>query len=145
VPLNKAIELAEQMQLDLVEVAPDATPPVCRIMDFGKFQYEKQRRERKARKQQKVIEVKQIRLTPSIDDHHLGFKIRDARGWIVDGMKVRFSIKFKGRQNLHPELGRDRLLNIAEELKDVAQVEQAPMLEGSTMFMTLAPQSEKKT
>jgi translation initiation factor IF-3 len=113
-------------------------------MDFGKFQYEKQRRERKARKQQKVIEVKEIRLTPSTDDHHLGFKVRDARKWIQEGMKVRFSIKFKGRQNLHPELGRTRLQNIAEDLKDVAAVEQGPNMEGTTMHMMLAPHGDKK-
>jgi translation initiation factor IF-3 len=144
VSLTRALEMAEESHLDLVEVAPNANPPVCRIMDFGKFQYEKQRRERKARKQQKVVEVKQIRLSPSTDDHHLGFKIRDARRWIEDGMKVRFSIRFRGRQNLHPELGRERLISIAEELKDVAQVEQHPSLEGSTMLMVLAPQGEKK-
>jgi translation initiation factor IF-3 len=144
VTLVRALEMAEENHLDLVEVAPNANPPVCRIMDFGKFQYEKQRRERKARKQQKVVEVKQIRLSPSTDDHHLGFKIRDARRWIEEGMKVRFSIRFRGRQNLHPELGRERLKSIANELKDVAQVEQHPSLEGSTMLMVLAPQSEKK-
>jgi translation initiation factor IF-3 len=144
VSLSKALELAEAAQLDLVEVAPDANPPVCRIMDFGKFQYEKQRRERKARKQQKVVEVKEIRLTPSTDDHHLGFKVRDARRWIQEGMKVRISIKFKGRQNLHPQLGRERLQNIAEELKDVAAIEQAPSMEGTTMLMILAPQSGEK-
>lgn len=145
VSLSRAIELAEAAQLDLVEVAPEANPPVCRIMDFGKFLYERQRRERKARKQQKIIEVKEIRLTPATDEHHLGFKIRDARKWIQDGMKVRISIRFRGRQNLHPQLGRERLQNIAEELKDVAQVEQAPNQEGSTMAMLLAPLGEKKS
>ncbi len=145
VSLSRAIELAETAQLDLVEVAPEANPPVCRIMDFGKFLYERQRRERKARKQQKIIEVKEIRLTPATDEHHLGFKIRDARKWIQDGMKVRISIRFRGRQNLHPQLGRERLQNIAEELKDVAQVEQAPNQEGSTMAMLLAPLGEKKS
>jgi translation initiation factor IF-3 len=145
VSLTRALELAEAAQLDLVEVAPEANPPVCRIMDFGKFQYEKQRRERKARKQQKVVEVKEIRLTPSTDDHHLGFKVRDARRWIQEGMKVRISIKFKGRQNLHPQLGRERLQNIAEELKDVAAVEQGPSMEGTTMLMILTPQTEKKS
>lgn len=142
--LVQALELAEAAQLDLVEVAPEANPPVCRIMDYGKFQYEKQRRERKARKQQKVIEVKEIRLTPSTDEHHLGFKVRDARRWIEEGMKVRISIKFRGRQNLHPEIGRGRLQSIAEDLKDVASVEQAPNIEGTTMLMILAPHGEKK-
>lgn len=142
VTLTQALELAEAAQLDLVEVAPEANPPVCRIMDFGKFQYEKQRRERKARKQQKVVEVKEIRLTPSTDDHHLGFKVRDARRWIQEGMKVRISIKFRGRQNLHPQIGRERLHSIAEELKDVAAVEQSPSMEGTTMLMILTPQTQ---
>lgn len=144
VSLSRALEIAEDMEMDLVEVAPEANPPVCKIMDFGKFQYEKQRRERKARKQQKVVEVKQIRLSPTTDEHHLGFKVRDARRWIQDGMKVRFSIRFRGRQNLHPEIGRERMNSIAEELKDVASVELAPNIEGSTMLMVLAPHGENK-
>jgi translation initiation factor IF-3 len=114
-------------------------------MDFGKFQYEKQRRERRARKQQKVVELKEVRLTPTTDDHHLGFKVKDARRWLEEGMKVRFSIRFRGRQNLHPQIGRDRLTGIAEDLKDIATVEQAPSQEGSTMMMVLSPQSEKKS
>lgn len=135
--------MAEESQLDLVEVAPNANPPVCRIMDFGKFQYEKQRRERKARKQQKNVEIKEIQLGPKTDEHHLGFKIRDARRWIGDGMKVRVRMKFKGREITHPEIGRERLAKIAEELKDVAVVEQKPNLEGRAMLMILAPISEK--
>lgn len=137
--------MAEEAHLDLVEVAPGAEPPVCRIMDFGKFQYEKQRRERKARKQQKNVEIKEIQLGPKTDDHHLGFKIRDARRWITDGMKVRVRVKFKGREITHPEIGRDRLEKIAEELGDVAVVEQRPNLEGRAMLMVLAPISDKKT
>ncbi len=132
------------MQLDLVEVAPNAEPPVCRIMDFGKFQYEKQRRERKARKQQVKVEIKEIQLGPKTDDHHLGFKVKNAREWIEDGMKVRVRIRFRGRENLHPEIGRGRLQRIAEELKDVAIVEQMPNLEGNVMLMVLAPMPEKK-
>jgi translation initiation factor IF-3 len=111
-------------------------------MDFGKFQYEKQRRERRARKQQKIVEMKEIRLSPTTDDHHLGFKVQNSRRWLEEGMKVRFSIRFKGRQNLHPQIGRDRLTSIAEELKDVATLEQAPSQEGSTMMIVLAPQAQ---
>jgi translation initiation factor IF-3 len=144
VPLSRALEMAEDMQLDLVEVAPNAEPPVCRIMDFGKFQYEKQRRERKARKQQVKVEIKEIQLGPKTDDHHLGFKVKNAREWIEDGMKVRVRIRFRGRENLHPEIGRDRLQRIAEALKDVAIVEQMPNLEGNVMLMILAPAAEKK-
>jgi translation initiation factor IF-3 len=144
VPLSRALEIAESKNLDLVEVAPDANPPVCRIMDFGKFRYEKERRERKARKQQKVIEVKEIQLRPKTDDHHIGFKIRDARKWIAEGMKVRVRIRFRGREITHADIGRARLEEFAAELKDLAVIEQAPNMEGSTMLMVLAPASDKK-
>lgn len=144
ISLNEALRIAEEQELDLVEVAPDAKPPVCRIMDFGKFQYNKQKRERKARKQQKVVEVKQVRLSPTTDEFHEGIKVKEARKWLEDGMKVRFSIRFRGRQNLHPDLGRKRLEQIGERLSDVAVVEQRPSLEGSTMFMMVAPNPEKK-
>lgn len=136
--------MAAERELDLVEVAPGANPPVCRIMDFGKFQYDKQKRERKARKQQKQVEIKEIQLGPKTDDHHLGFKVKNARRWIEDGMKVRVRIKFKGRENLHPEIGRDRLDKIALELSDVAVIEQMPNREGNVMVMILAPPSDKK-
>jgi translation initiation factor IF-3 len=116
---RQALAMAEEHELDLVEVAPTATPPVCRIMDFGKFRYEKERRERKAKKQQKIVEVKEIRLRPKTDDHHLGFKVRDARKWIADGMKVRIQIRFRGREVTHADIGLDRLKEIIEEMKDV--------------------------
>ncbi len=136
--------MAEEHELDLVEVAPTATPPVCRIMDFGKFRYEKERRERKAKKQQKIVEVKEIRLRPKTDDHHLGFKVRDARKWIADGMKVRIQIRFRGREVTHADIGLDRLKEIIEEMKDVAVVEQAPNLEGYNLTAVLAPIPDKK-
>lgn len=136
--------MAEEKSLDLVEVAPNADPPVCRIMDFGKFQYEKQRRERKARKQQKTIEIKEIQLRPKTDDHHLSFKIRDARRWIEDGMKVRVRIRFRGRERDYPQIGLDRMNSISAALQDVATVEQAPSMEGGSMLMVLAPQADKK-
>lgn len=141
---SQALEMAEAKGLDLVEVSPNADPPVCRIMDFGKFQYEKARRERKARKQQKTIEVKEIQLRPKTDDHHLSFKVRDARKWIADGMKVRVRIRFRGREITHAEIGRERLERIAAELRDIAVVEQHPNMEGSTMLMVLAPAGDKK-
>jgi translation initiation factor IF-3 len=143
VTLFRALELAEAADQDLVEVAPNAVPPVCRIMDFGKFQYEKQRRERKAKKAQKIVEVKQVRLNPATDDYHLGFKMEDAKRWLADGNKVRFSIRFRGRQNLHTELGYSRLVRISQDMKDVSTVEQTPILEGNTMTMMLAPLAEK--
>lgn len=144
VPLNVALQMAEEKGLDLVEVSPNADPPVCRIMDFGKYQYDKQRRERKARKQQKVIEIKEIQLQVKTDDHHLSFKVRDARKWLADGMKVRVRVKFRGREIAHPEIGRARLDNIIEQLKDVATVEQPPMFEGKSIIMVLASSADKK-
>ncbi len=144
IPLSEALSVAESRNLDLVEVSPNADPPVCRIMDFGKFQYEKQRKERKARKQQKVIEVKEIRLGPKTAEHLVSFKVRDARKWINSGMKVRVRIRFRGREITHSGIGRDRLEKIAAELSDVAVIEQMPNMEGNTMLMVLAPASDKK-
>jgi len=144
VPIQKALQLAAERELDLVEVAPNATPPVCKIMDFGKFQYERAKKEREARKQQKTIEVKEIRLRPKTDDHHRTFKVRDARRWLEEGMKVKVRIRFRGREITYPEIAREMLEEVAEELKDIAIVEQAANMEGRTMLMVLAPAPEKK-
>lgn len=144
VSIDRALEIAEENNLDLVEVAPNANPPVCKVMDFGKFQYEKQKREKRAKKQQKQIQVKEIQLRPKTDDHHLGFKVNDARRWIEDGMKVRVKMRFRGREITHPEIGRERLDKIIVQLQDVAVVEQRPNLEGYNMTMVLAPIPEKK-
>lgn len=144
VPIQKALQLASERDLDLVEVAPTANPPVCKIMDFGKFQYERAKKEREARKQQKQVEVKEIRLRPKTDDHHRSFKVRDARRWLTEGMKVKVRIRFRGREITYPEIARDMLSEVAEELKDIAIVEQAPNMEGRTMLMVLAPAPEKK-
>lgn len=141
-PLLEAIRMAEAKGMDLVEVSPNSDPPVCRIMDFGKFMYEQQRKERKARRQQKTIEVKEIVLQPKTSDHHLQFKMRDARRWLEDGMKVRIRIRFRGREIAHSDIGRARLEKIIGEMKDVAIVEQNPLMEGSTMLMVLAPAAE---
>ena len=138
-----ALEMAESKGLDLVEVSPNAKPPVCRIMDFGKFQYERQRRERKARKQQKTVDIKEIQLRPKTDDHHLSFKVRDARKWIEKGMKVRVRVRFRGRERDYPNIARERMEGIATELKEVAVVEQRPSMEGRDMLMILAPISDK--
>lgn len=113
-------------------------------MDYGKFQYERAKKEREARKQQKQVEVKEIRLRPKTDDHHRSFKVRDARRWLAEGMKVKVRIRFRGREITYPEIARDMLSEVADELKDVAIVEQAPNMEGRTMLMVLAPASEKK-
>jgi translation initiation factor IF-3 len=108
-------------------------------MNFGKFLYEKEKKEREARKSQTKIEIKEIRLRPKTTDHHKGFKVRDARRWLNDGMKVRVTIRFRGREITYPEIALEDLREIAEELADVSEVEQAPKLEGRSMFMMLAP------
>jgi translation initiation factor IF-3 len=136
--------MAEEAGLDLVEVAPNADPPVCRIMDFGKYQYQQQKRESRRKKNQKAIQIKEIQLRPKTDDHHLSFKIKDARRWIADGMKVRVKMRFRGREITHPNIGRERLDSIIEQMSDIAVVEQKPNLEGYNMTMVLAPISDKK-
>jgi translation initiation factor IF-3 len=143
VSIKEALQVAQESDLDLVEVAPNANPPVVRVMDFGKFLYEKKKRERAARSQQKQIEVKEIQLRPKTDDHHLGFKIRDARRWLESGMKVKVRIKFRGREIQYPDIARDRLADIANQLEDVGFVEQFPNMEGRSMLLIMAPNSEK--
>ncbi len=138
VPIQKALQLSREAEKDLVEVAAGAEPPVCRIMDFGKFLFERTKKEREARKSQTKIEVKEIRLRPKTNEHHRGFKTRDARRWLMDGMKVRVTVRFRGREITYPELALEDLKEIAEELSDIAVVEQAPALEGKTMSMVLA-------
>jgi translation initiation factor IF-3 len=144
VSIDKALAMARERNLDLVEVAPNADPPVCKIMDYGKFLYNKKKKERIARSQQKQIEVKEIRLRPKTDEHHLGFKIRDARRWLGDGIKVKVRIAFRGREITYPELGRNILEQVASELSDVAVVEQESNMDGRSMLMVLAPAPEKK-
>ena len=144
VPIREALSIANERGLDLVEVSPNADPPVCRVMDFSKFLYERSKKEREARKAQKTIEIKEIRLRPKTNDHHLSFKVRDARRWIGDGMKVRVRIRFRGREITYPELARDQLNQIAEMLHDVAIVEQMPNMDGKTMLMVLAPATADK-
>ncbi|WP_083461686.1 translation initiation factor IF-3 [Thermanaerothrix daxensis] len=139
VPIEKALRIAREAELDLVEVAPNATPPVCRVMDFGKFLYEKTKKEREARKAQTKIEVKEIRLRPKTNEHHRGFKTRDARRWLQEGMKVRVTIRFRGREITYPEIALEDLKEIAAELADVSVIEQMPTLEGKSMTMVLAP------
>jgi translation initiation factor IF-3 len=137
--LSEALDRAQEADLDLVEVSPNAEPPVCKIMDHGKFLYEKAKREREARRAQKQIEVKEIRLRPKTSEHHRSFKVRNARRWLQDGMKVRARIRFRGREFHYPEIARELLQSIAKELSDVGVVEQHPNMEGRTMLMILAP------
>jgi translation initiation factor IF-3 len=139
VSIDEALRIARDAELDLVEVAPTADPPVCRVMDFGKFIYERAKKEREAKKAQTKIEVKEIRLRPKTNEHHRDLKVRDARRWLVDGMKVKVRIRFRGREISYPEIALNDLKEVAEDLADVAIVEQPPALEGRTMLMVLGP------
>lgn len=136
--------MAEDYGVDLVEVAPGANPPVCKVMDFGKFQYEQKRKERKARKNQKQVEVKTIQLRPKTDDHHVGILRKRARSWLEDGKKVKVQMRFRGREITHSHIGRTRLEEMQADLSDVGTVEQRPNLEGRDMVMILAPLAESK-
>lgn len=139
VSTTEAKRIARDAELDLVEVAPAAKPPVCRVMDVGKFIYERQKKERESRRQQTKIEVKEIRLRPKTTAHHRSFKVRDARKWLNQGKKVKVRIRFRGREIHYPEIALEDLREIAEALEDVAIVEQVPSREGRTMLMVLAP------
>ena len=138
-PTEKAREMALAADLDLVEVAPHANPPVCRIMDYGKFSYEKTKREREARKHQKQIEIKTVKLTPRTSDFHKDIQVRKARQWLGEGKKVKFQVRFKAREITYPEIGQEALEEIANELQDVAEIEQEPKLEGWSMTLLLTP------
>jgi translation initiation factor IF-3 len=141
---NEALELAARVNLDLVLVAPQAKPPVARIMDYGKFKFEQQKKDREVRKNQKVINIKEVRLSPSIDEHDFQTKLRNAIKFLEKGDKVKASIRFKGRAITHKEIGQRVLDRFAQECKDVATVEQSPKMEGRSMFLVLAPVNEKK-
>ena len=144
VSTQEAMRMAFDAELDLVEVAPNSEPPVCRIMDFGKFLYERTKKERDARKAQTKIEVKEIRLRPKTNIYHQGFKVRDARRWLEDGIKVRVRIRFRGREIDYVDLALVDMKKVAELLSDVSAVEQAPAMEGRSVMMVLAPVKASK-
>lgn len=139
VTIDEALQTAREAELDLVEISPNADPPVVRIMDHGKFLYERAKKAREARRAQKIIEVKEIRLRPKTTDHHRSFKIKDARRWLEEGKKVKVRIRFRGREITYPEIALEAMREVEEELSDVAVVEQAPQRDGRTMLMVLAP------
>jgi len=143
VSLQEALEQARKANLDLVEISPNADPPVVRIVDYGKFIYEQTKKEREARRSQKVVEVKEIRLRPKTDDHDRAIKVRDARRWLEEGMKVKVRVRFRGREITYPELALEQLQQVAKDVADIAVVEQAPNMEGQTMLMILAPKPKK--
>ena len=140
---NEALEIAARANLDLVLVAPNAKPPVCRIMDYGKFRFEQQKKEKEARKNQKVINVKEVRLSPTIDEHDFNTKLRNAIKFLEKGDKVKASIRFKGRAITHKEIGQRVLDRFAEACAEVSTVEQKPKMEGRSMFLVLQPKTEK--
>jgi translation initiation factor IF-3 len=144
---REALRMAHEAELDLVEVAPNSNPPVCRIMDFGKFLYEREKKDREARRTQTKVEIKEIRLRPKTTGHHREFKVDDARRWLDHGMKVRVTIRFRGREITYPEIALEDLKEIAQELSDISTVEQVPSIEGRAMSMMLAPAKggKKKT
>ena len=139
VSLDEARQRADAKELDLVEVAPDARPPVCKLMDFGKYKYEEARRQKEANKKQHVIHVKEVKFRPGIEEHDYEFKARHARRFLEEGNKVKLTMMFRGRQITHPELGREVLNRLVEELKDVGKVESHPSFEGRVMSMMMGP------
>ena len=138
-PIERALEIAEEQGLDLVEVAPMARPPVCRIMDYGKFKYEEQRQAREARKKQHHVQIKEVKMRPGIEEHDFEFKLRHARRFLEEGNKVKMTMMFRGRQMAHPEFGRQVLDRAFSLLQDISKVESQPVLEGKSMVMVLAP------
>ena len=138
-----AQQLAVERHLDLVEIAPTAKPPVCKIMDYGKFRYEQQNREKEARKKQKTFDIKEVKLRPGIEDHDFNVKYKNAVRFLEDGDKVKVTIMFRGRELSHPELGEVLLNKMAEQLKEIAVVERVPKLEGKNMIMIVAPKPAK--
>src|SRR4051795_12632716 len=136
---NEALNMAATAGLDLVEVAPNADPPVCKILDYGKFKYEEQKKKNEARKKQKIIEVKEIKLRPSIDDHDYEVKRRSMVKFIEEGDKVKVTMRFRGRELAHQELGMDVLIRVRGDLDEIAKVEQMPRMEGRQMTMVMSP------
>lgn len=141
--LRSARQIAEERHLDLVEVAPNGRPPVCRIMNYGKYRYEQQKREKEAKKKQKILTLKEVKLRPNIEDHDFYVKMKAAQRFLGEGSKVKVTIMFRGREMSHPELGEKLLMRFADELKDVAHVEKEPKVEGRNMTMVIAVNKAK--
>ena len=144
VAIRDALQIARDADLDLVEVSPTAEPPVCRVLDFGKFLYEREKKEREAKKAQTKIEIKEIRLRPKTNSAHRDFKVDDARRWLLQGHKVRVTVRFRGREMDYPEIALEDLKEIATSLSDISVIEQPPMMEGRTMLVVLGPSKVKK-
>src|SRR5207249_4194037 len=143
VPLFEALRMAQERAVDLVEVAPTAVPPVCRLMDYGKFKFEQDKKEREARKNQKVALLKEVRMGPATDEHDLDFKSKAIQKFLLEGDKVKVTVRFRGRQMAHPQLGRQVLDSIAGKLVGLATVERMPLVEGRTMSMIMTAATGK--
>ncbi len=139
----KAMQMAEEEGLDLVEVAPNAKPPTCKIMDYGKYLYEQKKKAQESKKKQSVVSIKELQVRPRTDVHDRNVKIKKARKFILEGDKVRFNMRFRGREMAHQQLGRELLLSMVEEIKDICQVEAAPKMEGHQLYVILAPDKVK--
>lgn len=139
VDIDRAIEIAQSFDLDLVEVASNARPPVCKVIDFGKYMYERKKKEKEAKKKQHTVQVKELRFRPNTDDHDLEFKTRHAREFLESGDKVKATVQFRGRDMLHTDRGKKVLVDLAEELSDISEIESQPNLEGRRMIMMLSP------
>ncbi len=135
--------LAGEVGLDLVEISPNATPPVCKIMDFGKYKYEQQKRESEAKKKQKVIEVKEVKFRPNTDEHDYTVKMKNVTRFLDNGDKVKVTLRFRGREMAHQNLGRELLERVAEDVKDLGKVENMPKMEGRQMVMMIGPLPQK--
>ena len=138
VPLNKALDIAGEKKLDLVLVSPNAQTPVCKIMNYGKYRFEQSKKEKEAKKKQKIQETKELRITPNIEEHDFGFKAKNARKFLEDGNKVRITVRFRGRELNNTKMGENVLNDFIKALEDIAVVEKSPKLEGKNMFVILA-------
>ncbi|TVY09734.1 translation initiation factor IF-3 [Paenibacillus cremeus] len=142
-PIREAQQIAQDLNLDLVNVAPTAKPPVCRIMDYGKYRYEMQKKEKEARKNQKIVELKEIRLSATIDEHDFQTKLRNVQKFLSEGDKVKLSVRFRGREIAHAEIGQRQLERMATEVEELCVIERKPKLEGRSMIMILSPKQQQ--
>lgn len=140
--IRDALRAAQERDLDLVEVAPNARPPVCRIMDYGKYKYEQTKRQKEARKKQKVISIKEVRMSPKIEEHDFQVKVKNAERFLKDGNKVKVSVRFRGREVVHSDLARDMLLQMAKDIEHIAKIDRQPAIEGRQMIMILSPKQD---
>lgn len=143
IPVSEALALAEQQQLDLVEVSPTAVPPVCRIMDYGKFKYQQSKKLQEAKKKQVHVQLKEVKLRPKTDEHDLQFKIKHVRRFLEEGNKAKVTLVFRGREITHMDIGRALIERFAAEIQDVAVIENQPRVEGRNLYMIVAPKAKK--